>query len=149
MSALDRVREKFKTDRDGTRRTRKSPPRSVPTPSAGFAGSHYERSQDLQPLPADLERRLRAHAERWEYSPEELADFLEWARADPSGWLLWVARAEQRAACAVAAAELARQGSSERDIAATLGLDIAATRKVLLIDPACKDVAHLFLVHPT
>lgn len=149
MSALARVREKFQTAKDGTGKSSRCPPEPAAPPSAGSAGSQPERFQLLERLPPDLEQRLRAHAEHWEYSPAEVADLLDWALADPSGWLWYVARAEQRAACAVVAAELARKGSSEQDIAASLGLDIIATRKLLLLDPACKDVSRLFLVHPT
>jgi len=149
MSALDDVRKKFGKHQTGTRKSSRSPSGQPVPPSAGSAGSQDERFQPLERLPPDLEQRLRAHAERWGYSRDELADFLEWARVDPSGWLLWVARAEQRAACAVHAAELARQGISLQDIAAALGLDVAATRKLLLIDPACADVSRLFLVQPT
>lgn len=97
-------------------------------------------------LAPSLQRRLRAHAERWEYSPDELADLLEWACRDPNGWLWYVGRAEQRAALAAQAAELAGSGLSDQAIADRLRIDLAEARKLLLIDPACKDVAHLFLV---
>lgn len=43
-----------------------------------------------------LERRIRAMAKRWEYSPDELADVLVRARRDPDGWARAVALDERR-----------------------------------------------------
>jgi hypothetical protein len=40
----------------------------------------------LSALPADLEARICAMAERWQYSAEDLADVLYRARRDPVAW---------------------------------------------------------------
>ncbi len=46
----------------------------------------------------ELERRLRAMAERWEYSPSDLNEVLERAKCNPAGWERAVALDEEREA---------------------------------------------------
>lgn len=79
MSALDQARKKFANLRVVTDKADKSP-------SVGSVGASPKESEKFSPLPADLERRIRTMAKRWEYSPEELADALDRARRDPLGW---------------------------------------------------------------
>lgn len=50
----------------------------------------------LSALPAGLEQRIRAMAQRWQYSPEELADVLERAQRDPAGWMRAIELDERR-----------------------------------------------------
>lgn len=76
---LDRVREKFGNLQSGTDRTDKSP-------SVGFVSSPPKKSEKSFLLPPDLESRIRAMARRWQYSPDELADVLDRARRNPTGW---------------------------------------------------------------
>lgn len=47
-------------------------------------------------LDPDLERRIRAMAKRWRYTPAELAEVLALARENPAGWLRAVALDERR-----------------------------------------------------
>lgn len=47
-------------------------------------------------LTPDLERRIRAMAQRWQYSDAELTDVLGRARLDPTGWMCAVALDERR-----------------------------------------------------
>jgi hypothetical protein len=49
-----------------------------------------------QSLSADLEGRIRAMAERWSYSADDLAESLQLARANPIAWARAVERDEQR-----------------------------------------------------
>jgi hypothetical protein len=44
----------------------------------------------LATIPGDLEARILAMAERWNYSGDDLAAALAGARSDPAGWLLVV-----------------------------------------------------------
>jgi hypothetical protein len=94
MSALDRVRENFRTDRDETRKARKSPSELAAPPSAGSAGARDARFK----LFLDLEPRLIRMADRWRYTPSELTELLERASLDPAGWLRAVALDERREA---------------------------------------------------
>ena len=43
-----------------------------------------------------LQERIAAMAERWHYSPEDLAEALECAKTDPAKWLSAVEQDEQR-----------------------------------------------------
>lgn len=52
-------------------------------PFDSFCSSHGARFQENA---LDLERRILAMAERWNYSGDELALALEAARQDPDGW---------------------------------------------------------------
>lgn len=54
-------------------------------------------AKHTSPLAPDLERRIRAMARRWQYSPDELADVLDRARRDPAGWERAVIADEHRA----------------------------------------------------
>jgi hypothetical protein len=47
-------------------------------------------------LSPEFEQRIRAMAQRWQYSPEELADVLERAQRDPAGWTRAVELDERR-----------------------------------------------------
>lgn len=82
MSALHRVREKYKTLMQGSSKTCKSP-------SAGSAGPRNAES-DAPLLSDDLERRIRQMAANWQYSDEDLVDALRRAAANPVGWLAFV-----------------------------------------------------------
>jgi hypothetical protein len=44
----------------------------------------------------ELQRRIEAMAQRWAYTPAELQNVLERARANPIGWLSAVTRDEER-----------------------------------------------------
>lgn len=44
----------------------------------------------------DLERRIRAMATRWQYTPADLTEVLELARQNPAKWLAAVALDERR-----------------------------------------------------
>ena len=57
-----------------------------------------ELLQAISELPADLERRIRSMATRWQYTDADLADVLERARRDPGGWTRVVALDEEREA---------------------------------------------------
>lgn len=50
---------------------------------------------DSIPLPADLERRLRAMAKRWDRSDDEVTGMLHRACTEPIQWLAAVARDER------------------------------------------------------
>lgn len=50
----------------------------------------------LTPLSPDLERRIHNMALRWQYRPDELAEVLNLARADPQKWLRAVALDEHK-----------------------------------------------------
>jgi len=52
--------------------------------------------QALAQLPADLDRRIRAMARRWQFTHAELGDVLARARLDPVGWMRAVALDERR-----------------------------------------------------
>ena len=47
-------------------------------------------------LPVELELRLRAMAQRWRYTDDDLAEILNLARANPQAWLRAVALDERR-----------------------------------------------------
>lgn len=50
----------------------------------------------LAPLPTELDSRIRAMAQRWQYSDVDLTDVLTRARRDPAGWMCAAALDERR-----------------------------------------------------
>ena len=91
MNALEKVRKKYGNLLRGTDITDKSP-------SVSFVSASDKDIEKFSTLPAELERRIRAMAHRWEYTPAELHDVLERARANPAGWISAVAYDEEREA---------------------------------------------------
>lgn len=91
MNALERVRKKYGNLPRATDITDKSPSVSSVSPSP-------EESEKFSNLLADLEPRIRAMAHRWDYTPKELRNVLERARANPAVWLSAVAYDEEREA---------------------------------------------------
>jgi hypothetical protein len=83
MSALERVREKFKTLRYGTDKTDKRA-------SVSSVSSHSGHIGNISRLDAELERRIRTMARRWRYTEAELHEVLALAADDPARWLLAV-----------------------------------------------------------
>lgn len=88
MSALERVREKFKTLRYGTDKTDKRA-------SVSSVSSHSGHIGNIQGLDAELERRIRAMAGRWDYPLELLNEWLTDAQRDPAKILAAVASDER------------------------------------------------------
>jgi hypothetical protein len=88
MSALDRVREKFGNLEKATDRTDKRP-------SVSSVSALPRKSGKFGALGSALTERIRQMGERWQYSPEDLAQALDAARADPAGWLASVEWDEQ------------------------------------------------------
>lgn len=80
MSALDRVRKKFGNLGGGTDKGDKSPSVSSVAPLS-------RKTEKLQRLPGDLERRIRAMGQRWQYTDADLAEAMQCAAADPAAWL--------------------------------------------------------------
>lgn len=83
MNALERVREKFKTPQYGTDKTDKRA-------SVSSVSSHSGQIRNIQPLDAELERRIRTMARRWRYSETDLAEVLALAADDSPRWLVAV-----------------------------------------------------------
>ena len=71
MSYLDRLKN-FPTAQGGTHQNHQNPC------EGGFVG--FEGSD------SGLLKKIRAMAERWQYAPDELAEALRLAEADPAGW---------------------------------------------------------------
>ena len=88
MSALDRVRKKYRPVSRGTDEADKSP-------SVTSVGPSHEEGEKFAPLSAELGLRIHAMAKRWEYTDADLAEVLEAARADPAAWLAAVTMDEQ------------------------------------------------------
>ena len=83
MSALERIREKFKTPRLSTDKGDRSP-------SVSSVSSLQEQIQNPHGLDAELEQRIRIMARRWRYNETDLIEVLELAARDPYRWLLAV-----------------------------------------------------------
>jgi len=89
MSALDRVRKKYGNLPRGTDKTDKSP-------FGSSVGSSPKEAEKFFPCPADLERRIRLMAQRWQYTHAELLEVLDLASDDPGVWLRAVVLDERR-----------------------------------------------------
>ena len=97
MSILDSVRSKFKSPMSGTDKADIRPSGSSVSPRPKENENYGQASvasvstspEEIQNLNA-LADRIRAMADRWQYSDAELAEALAGATADPDSWTRWV-----------------------------------------------------------
>jgi hypothetical protein len=138
MSVLDKVRAKFKIPTVGASKTSKSP-------SAGSEVPLHRRLNAEVGFPSDLANRVRAMAERWEYSPAELAEALAGAQSDPGRWFAWVARDEATFGRCVTPADFAAQYAR---ISQAIGDSIAAPLSARQ-EAASREVLAQLEAHPS
>jgi hypothetical protein len=92
---VSRLAELLREQREGPATPATS---ATPGPASSKSSKSSNGSGSKNHLDASLERRLRAMAEHWRYSPAELIDLLDRARLDPVGWLRAVSYDESREA---------------------------------------------------